>query len=161
MSRRRWKDLDRGPSPAAAESPDTAPGGQSPSLGSAEEAWRSGQALLRESPAAAARRFEAARELLPPSPGRAEQVAACYIAQAVAYLSAGALDAAQLSFTRLRGEALPPAAGEFARGLFELAQELRHLDPAERREALEPLLELVLGIRLPYPLGLLGPRFED
>lgn len=161
MSRRRWKDLDRAPLPASKEAAEGVPPparapSPAPSLEAADEAWRAGQLLLPGDPAAAALRFEEAGRLLPPSPARAEQLAACYIGQAVAHLAAGSFDAAQLSFSRRREEALPPAAAEFARGLYELAQELRRAGGEERREAVEPLVDLVLGIRLPHPFGFLG-----
>jgi hypothetical protein len=155
MPKPRWKHLDRTRpiAPDLLARPEPVPGStpeaEKPDLAGAA-AFLQGQQALRSDPLLAARCFGEALERFRSlrAPGvRAEMLTASYIAQAIAFLAGGALDAAQLSYSRLREEQLPPAAVEFARGLFELAGELRGLEEAERREAVSELISLVEGLQ--------------
>lgn len=122
--------------------------------------WISGQRMLAAGkPAEASRLFEQAGSLLAqwsPVEARAERVAACFIARAVALLLAGEWSAAQRGFSKLEPEVrgTPRSAGQtralvdFARQLYGVAAALPELTPAEREEALQPLRELVLNARL-------------
>lgn len=120
---------------------------------SAASLWLEGQHLLRDRrPREAARLFaEAGERFLSASPPELveDRLLASFVGQAISYLVAGELEAAQLAYSRLaRRGVVPEAVTQFARQLYELADEARALPEAERREALGPLAELVLGARL-------------
>lgn len=122
--------------------------------------WISGQRRLAEgNPTEGAQLFEQAGSLLAkwsPVDVRAERVAACFIARAVALLLAGEWSAAQRGFWQLEPEVrgVPRSAGQtralvdFARQLYGVADALPELTPAEQDEALQPLRDLVLNARL-------------
>ncbi len=115
--------------------------------------WLRGQADLRgHRVASAARAFARAGDLLAsssPPESAGERVAACYVGQAVSHLVGGELDQARHGFSRLQGrESVPPAALRFARQLYEVADALADLEPAERPEAAAPLADLVARARL-------------
>lgn len=133
------------------EAPRTAAGALAELAGAG--AWARGQHALRAGRAAvAADSFREAGEWFAahsPADTLAERVAAAYIGEAVSNLAAGRLDLAQRAFSRLRERArLPEATLRFARGLYELAEALRELEPRERAEELGPLVEAVLAARL-------------
>lgn len=115
--------------------------------------WLEGQQQLRDRrPREAARLFaEAGERFITASPPElvGDRLAASFVGQAISYLVACELEAAQLAYSRLqRTGKLPEGMRPFARQLYELADEARALPEAERREALEPLAELVLGAKL-------------
>jgi hypothetical protein len=159
MPNPRWKHLDRTP-PRPAEAPaKPAPVPSSPPEVAGAAAFLDAQEALSTNPLRAARRFGDALEAfrkLPLSGMRTDLMTASFIAQAVAFLAGGALDAAQLAYTQLRTEELPAAAREFARRLFEIADELREVGEEERREALAELIQFVERIR---PEGRLNLAF--
>jgi tetratricopeptide (TPR) repeat protein len=120
-------------------------------VGAAE--WARGQHALRAGrPAEAARAFQEAGELFTrhsPPEAAAERVAAAYVGETVSHLAAGQLDAAQRGFSRLGARVrFPKASIRFARGLYELADALRDVDPAERAEELAPLVDAIAAARL-------------
>lgn len=115
--------------------------------------WQWGQRLLGEGRAAdAARSFARAAGLFAAaSSGETlpERLAACYVGQAISLLAAGDFLGAQQAYGRLpRGAPLPASADTFARQLYELAEAARELSPAEQREVVLPLTDLVLRARL-------------
>jgi tetratricopeptide (TPR) repeat protein len=116
-------------------------------------AWLQGQTLLREGrPAVAATNFQQASLLLGshvPGSITAERASAAFVGEAVSRLAAGQLQAAQQCYLRLPGrERLPTEAAQFARQLYEVAGALSEIEPADRPEALQPLVELVSAARL-------------
>lgn len=164
MPNPRWKHLDRTPlQPAEAQPYKPSPAPQSPPEVTGATAFLHGQQALAAQPLQAARLFGEALEAfraLPLSGIRTNLLTAAFIAQAVAFLAAGALDAAQLAYTRLRSEDLPPAVQDFSRRLFEIAGELGEVTAEERQEALAELIQLVERIEPEGSLDLrvfLGP----
>jgi len=116
-------------------------------------AWIRGQQALREGRTAeAALAFQEAGELFAshsPPEVAPERVAAAYVGETVSHLAAGQLDAAQRGFSRLGARVrLPEATLRFARGLYELADALREVVPAERAAELAPLVDAVAAARL-------------
>ena len=116
-------------------------------------AWLRGQQQLRDGDAhgAAGSFFSAAHFFAEasPLPVLGERIAACYVGLAISHLLTGMLDAAQGDFSRLSGRgSAPQSALAFARQVYEVADAVRELSPEEQRDALAPLAELVLQVRL-------------
>ena len=165
--------IQRGEGAAAREALGLKPLGIATTLGAALEPgeleelagaarWLEGRSLLLEpaagdarpavrvSPAAyfreAAQRFHRAT----PADLLAERATACYVGAAIAHLLDGHWSAAQQLYVQWRKLGLPDtsALATFAATLYELAQGLQELDPAERAAACEPLRDLLAGARL-------------
>ena len=116
-------------------------------------AWRWGQQLLDESRwREAALAFHEAAELFRrASPPKAlpERASAAYLGETISHLAAGELEAAQQGFARIGDRRqLPEAASRFARGLYELGEELRQVPRDEWELVTSPLVALLLGARL-------------
>ncbi|MGV3724304.1 MAG: hypothetical protein ACO1SX_25700 [Actinomycetota bacterium] len=116
-------------------------------------AWLRGQASLRDGipPIAAASFQQASMLLVSHVPGSviAERASAAFVGEAVSRLAAGQLEAAQQCYLRLPGrERLPAGSAQFARQLYEVADALKEIEPTDRPDALQPLVELVTASRL-------------
>jgi tetratricopeptide (TPR) repeat protein len=129
-----------------------------PAAGAAAElagagAWVRGREALREERmVAAAHAFQEAGDLFvqhSPIDTAPERAAAAYVGETVSWLAAGQFDAAQRGFSRLSTRVrLPEATLRFARGLYELADALRDLEPSERAEELAPLVDAIASARI-------------
>jgi len=116
-------------------------------------AWVRGRRELQEERmAAAAHAFRESGDLFvenSPREAAPERAAAAYVGETVSSLAAGQFDAAQRGFSRLSARVrLPEATLRFARGLYELADALRELDPAERAAELAPLVDAVAAAQI-------------
>ena len=128
-----------------APEPSSASDGALGALSGAAE-WRRGQVLLEQGkPREAGHAFARAADLFlavsPPSVA-GERLAACCLGQAIAYLAADQVDAAQQAFSRARSR-LPPSGQVLARQVFELGEAIRSLRGAEKGDAVAPLVELL------------------
>jgi len=137
---------------AAGETPEP-PAGVAGPLGelAGAAAWRAARAAFEADPARAAQAFAAAGAAFAahsPPEALPERLAACYLAEAIGWLLADRPHAAQQAFGRYAAHGpLPPAALEFARRLYALADTLADVPAAERRAALEPLATLLRDVR--------------
>jgi hypothetical protein len=118
-------------------------------------AWLRAQAALRNgNPADAALLFDRAAELFrqgAPASVLAERLGTAYLGQVVSRLAAGDLEGAQRLFARLTSAPpvrLPDRTLALAREVYAVADAARGLSPAERREVLAPLADVVLELRL-------------
>jgi tetratricopeptide (TPR) repeat protein len=121
--------------------------------------WRSSQELLGEGhPREAERQFarageefaRAANESMSARPHLTARLSAVLVGQAVAFIAAGAPEAAQRLFSRTPVPRTPSADPlcRFAAGLYELCDELAPVSAEERAPAVEALRQVVLQTRL-------------